>query len=290
MILQNSIRIGDGNISFAEITECSFSIQKNFVGYRFSFSFKIKPFKQEDSNPVVLQGLDVDLSYQDSGSVKLLGRMINDLHDGFRKLVGYEFSLRKYFDIRTDDFLRLIDSSHRGDMFFEFQILPVFRDFTQHSKSETGSLKISHSDWLRYIGSAELDRFELITIRIPVSSSHLHSPFSEALKKIREAEQQYIRGNWNGAAGSCRAAWRTVLSSAPAGTKPLEHILSSVTGDPRRKEFALSLIKGLHDIQNKAVHFEGDVKSGTPPADISAEDALLCIHWYSAIIGYLSLL
>jgi hypothetical protein len=44
----------------------------------------------------------------------------------------------------------------------------------------------------------------------------------------------------------------------------------------------------VHDVMNKAVHLEGDVKAGTPPADLSPEDALLCVHWYAALIGYLS--
>jgi hypothetical protein len=64
--------------------------------------------------------------------------------------------------------------------------------------------------------------------------------------------------------------------------------LAPAIGDPRRKDFAAALIKGLNDVGNKAVHLEGDVKAGTPPADLSPEDALLCIHWYAAVIGYLS--
>ena len=44
-----------------------------------------------------------------------------------------------------------------------------------------------------------LDRYELIVIRVPVASSHLHKPFADALAKIREAEGQYTRGDWNGA-------------------------------------------------------------------------------------------
>jgi hypothetical protein len=93
----------------------------------------------------------------------------------------------------------------------------------------------------------EWDRYELIAIRIPVAASHLHKPLVEALTKIREAERQYMRGDWNGAAASYRGAWRTVLSSAPPGVSLFEHLLALVVGDPRRKEFALLLIKGLRD-------------------------------------------
>lgn len=289
MPLQNKIRIGGSNTSFAEITDCRFSIQKTFVGFRFTFTFDISSYKNEETNPIVLQRLDVELSFQDSQSSLLLGRMIDNLTEIPRELCeGAEFSITKYFDIKTDDFLRLINESHRGDMTFELQINPVFLNTSRQSKSEIGRLKISHSDWLRQINDTKIDRFELITIRIPVATSHLHTPFVEALRKIREAEQQYVRGDWNGAAASCRAAWKTVLSSAPPGAKQIEHLLAPVTGDLRRKEFATELIKGFHNIQNKAVHLEGDINTGRPPSDVSPEDALLCIHWYTAIIGYLS--
>jgi hypothetical protein len=288
MNLQNKITIGDHRDNYAEITDCGFSIWKTFTGFRFSFNFTVKPFSTNTENSIVLDSLHIDLSFRAVDSSILLGRMIGDLSECSRELKGYEFSITKLFDIQMEDFIRLVDVSHRGDMQFEFNTKPIFFDKMRQGKFETAYLKIPHSEWLNYINNAELDRFELISIRIPVSSSHLHSPFVEAVKKIREAEQQYIRGDWNGAASSCRSAWRTVLSSAPPNAKPIEHLLSSVTGDPRRKNFAEALLKGLLDIQNKAVHLEGDIKTGTPPADVSPEDALLCIHWYSTVIGYLS--
>jgi hypothetical protein len=288
MNLQNKITIGDHHKNYAEITDCEFSIWKTFTGFRFDFDIKIKPFGKNEENPIVLNDLNIDLSFRTVNSSLLLGRMISHLSESPRELKEYEISVTKLFDIQMEDFIRLVDVSHRGDMQFELNVKPIFKDAIRTCKSETAYLKIPHSEWLKHINKAELDRFELISIRIPVSSSHLHSPFVEAVKKIREAEQQYIRGDWNGAASSCRSAWRTVLSSAPPNAKPIEHLLSSVTGDPRRKNFAEALLKGLLDIQNKAVHLEGDIKTGTPPADVSPEDALLCIHWYSAVIGYLS--
>lgn len=133
-----------------------------------------------------------------------------------------------------------------------------------------------------------MDRYELIAIRIPVASSHLHKPFADAVAKIWEAERQYTRGEWNGAGSSCRSAWRTILFSAPSGVPAFEHLLAPVIGDPKRKDFAAALIKGLNDVTNKALHLQGDLKTGTPPADLSPEDALLCIQWYAAVIGYLS--
>lgn len=288
MTLQNKISIGDHHRNYAEITDCRFSIRKTFTGFRFNFNFELKPFDINKENPLILNDLNIDLSFRTTNSPILLGRMISDLLESPLELNRRQLTITKLFDIQMEDFIRLVDISHRGDMQFEFDVNPIYKDESINSKRETGYLNIPHSEWIKKINNAELDRFELISIRIPVSSSHLYTPFVEAVKKIREAEQQYIRGDWNGAASSCRSAWRTVLSSAPQNTKPIEHLLSLVTGDPRRKNFAGALMKGLHDIQNMAVHLEGDVKAGKPPADVSPEDALLCIHWYSAIIGYLS--
>lgn len=235
-----------------------------------------------------LLGWEVDLYYQVEGRSVLMGRMLADLSEYPRNINGYEFNLSRYFDLRSDDFLQLVDKSHRGDVIFEFRATPLLSGIQHRGNTENGRLVIPHSTWLEHLNKTGMDRYELIAIRIPVASSHLHKPLVEALTKIREAERQYMRGDWNGAAASCRGAWRTVLSSTPPGVSPFEHLLAPVVGDPRRKEFALSLIKGLHDILNKAVHLEGDVKTGTPPADVSPEDALLCIHWYTAVLGYLS--
>ena len=184
--------------------------------------------------------------------------------------------------------MQFVDESHRGNVTFEFQATPQLACVQLHGSAEQGRLVIPHSAWLEHLNRTGMDRYELIAIRVPVATSHRHKPFSDALAKIREAERQYAKGDWNGAAASCRGAWRTVLSSAPPGVSPFEHLLAPVIGDPRRKEFAVALIKGVHDVMNKAVHLEGDVKTGMPPADLSPEDALLCIHWYAAMIGYLS--
>jgi hypothetical protein len=58
------------------------------------------------------------------------------------------------------------------------------------------------------------------------------------------------------------------LSDASSGNtiwnKPFDHLLSSVIGDPRRKEFALAVTKGFHDLLNKGVHLEADVRMAHP--------------------------
>ncbi len=289
MQLQQEIRIADqGGQGYARATACDLHIERTMFGYRLNYGFTIEPYRNDGGESKVLLNWEVDLYYREKDSSVLMGRMLADQSERPQKLERHGFTLRRYFDLRTDEFIQLADKSHRGDVTFEFRATPLLAGVQYHGGTEQGRMVIPHSAWLELLNRTGMDRYELIAIRVPVASSHLHEPFAAALAKIREAERQYERGDWNGAAASCRGAWRTVLSSAPQGVSPFEHLLAPVVGDPRRKEFAAALIKGVHDVMNKAVHLEGDVKTGTPPADLSPEDALLCIHWYTALIGYLS--
>lgn len=257
-------------------------------GYRLNFGFYIETYPQEGGVPVSMLGWDVDLFYRHETGPVLMGRMLADQGECHRTLERHGFNVGRYFDLRTDEFLRLVDESHSGDVAFEFQATPLLGGIPYEGNIEHGRLVIPHSAWLELLNRTGMDRYELIAIRVPVASSHLHKPFVDALEKIREAERQYTRGDWNGAAASCRVAWRTVLSGAPSSVSPFAHLLAPVVGDPRRKGFATAVMKGVHDVMNEAAHLEGDVKTGAPPADLTAEDALLCIHWYTAMIGYLS--
>lgn len=286
MLLNREIRIGDHNSGFAQATTCTVQAERTMFVYRFTFNFGIKALPREKGEPVVLLGWDVDLYYRDGVNSVLMGRMLPGLGEQ-PKEIRDELSLSRYFELRPDDFLQLVDKSHRGDVTFEFHATPRLAGIT-YPKQEQGVLVIPRSTWLEHLNRLGMDRYELISIRIPVASSHLHEPLVNALAKIREAESLYTRGDWNGAVSSCRSAWRTILSSAPSSDKAFEHLLAPVIGDPRRKEFAMALVKSLNDILNKAVHLEGDVKTGQPPAELNPEDALLCIHWYAAVTGYLS--
>lgn len=286
MLLQQEIRISDqGSRSYARATACSLYIEHRLFGYRMNFNFTIEVYPRE--NPITRLNWEMDLYFKEREPPILVGRLLSELMEHPREL-RYGFTVSRYLDLRADEFIQLVDKSHRGDVTFEFRATPQLSDIPHNGSTETGRLVIAHSKWLELLNQTGMDRFELISIRTPVASSHLHTPFVEAVEKIREAERQYTRGDWNGAASSCRSAWRTVLSSAPSGVSPFEHLLAAVVGDPRRKAFATALIKGLNDVANEAVHLEGDVKKKTLPADLSPEDALLCIHWYAAVIGYLS--
>lgn len=291
MQLQGDIRIADcGGRGYASIKTCSLSIDKTFSGYELRFNFGISSNSGNEATPIELEELSVDLYVELSQKKVLLGRMLTELiYIPSHELVqNYKFSLGKSFYIPTNEFIKLTDETHGGDVVFSFDVMPVLRNSRYMAQQESGWLRIPQSEWLQLINRLDLDRFELITIRVPVASSHLHKPFADAVAKIREAENLYQRGELLGAAVACRAAWNTVMSSVPPSTPKIEHMLSSVTGDPRRKEFAQAVLKGFHDVVNKAVHLEGDARTGTPPADLKSEDILLCIHWYAVAIGYLS--
>ena len=292
MILQPEIRIADqGGIGYARASACKFNIEQTLFGHRLHFSFTIDPYPREGGVEIFLLEWEIDLYYKDESRFVLMGRMLPDRSEAPRKLERYGFTVTRYFDLRSDDFLKLVDKCHRGDVVFEFHATPLLSGNQHDASAEQGRLIILQSAWLECLKQTGLDRYELIVIRVPVASSHLHKPFADALAKIREAERQYTKGDWNGAAASCRSAWNTVMSSVPKNTprdQRLEFLLQHVMGDPRRQKFSLAVMKAFNNIVNEAVHLEGDVKTATPPADLRPEDALLCIHWYAAVIGYLS--
>jgi|GEM_PF-2827244 len=285
MLLQPELRISDqGSRSYARATGCNLNIEQTLFGYRLKFNFD---FEAQNGNSVSLDGWELDLYFNQGSQSILVGRLVPDLSEHPRRLI-HQFTLQRHIDLKSDDFLRLVDRSYQGDVVFEFRTRSLLSGITHEGKTEQGRLTIPRSEWLDLINKAGMDRFELIAIRVPVQSSHLHKPFADALSKIREAERQYNRGDWNAAGSSCRSAWRTILSTTPSGVKTVDHLLAPIVGDPRRKAFAEELIKGLTAILNQAVHLEGDPKTGKPPADLTPEDALLCIHWYATVIGYFS--
>jgi hypothetical protein len=286
--LQNEIRLGGSRRSLAEITAVEImSGMPTLFGQEFTFVFRVEPFDYEQ-NPPTLTDLKITISLVENNQSLMIGRFTS--RSGSPDLLNSknrDIQLQLY--LRTDELIVLADRTHHGDVTFEFNVVARFGDDIYPSSK--GSLVVPHSKWLEILNRLQLDRYELIVIRTPVAASHLHSPFSEALNKIREAEREFTKGNWNGTGAACRSAWNTVLSSVPKGTprdQRLEHLLTNVTGDPRRQKFAFAVLKGFNNVINEAVHLEGDIKSSRAPADLTRDDALLCLHWYSAAIAYLA--
>ena len=292
MELTREIRIGDlDGRTHGIIKNCTFRIDKFFSGYDLVFGFKINSFGpiKEDST-VVLRDLRVNLSIRLNSEVISLGLMDTPLNYYPKEMVmDGEFSLSKKLSLATNDFIRLIDFTYSSDVSFEFEVLPIFQSSYEYSvQSQQGWLNVPQAVWFKHINKLDLDRFELITIRVPVASSHRHKPFADALSKIREAEESYKKGDLRGAVIACRSAWETVLSVVPSGAARMEYMLSTVSADPHRHEFALAVLKGFKGVIDKGIHLEGNVKTSMPSGNLKPEDVLLCIHWYSAAIGYLS--
>lgn len=288
MQFQSPIAFETGSRTFAVIENCDINILQTMFGARLSFTFHIRP--NQIAADMQLIGLEGELSLEISNSRVLIGSLVSSFRDDQTKLGTHGKTVNKYLDLRGDEFVLLADRTHIGDvsLFFDLKMHILDEPYTG---TPNGRLVIPHSEWLKLLARSSITRFEVIAIKVPTESSHLHKPFSLAVAKIREAEREYNKGNWNAAGACCRDAWNTVLSSVPTGTpkeKRFDALMVKVTGDPRRKAFAGALVKGMHDILNKAKHLEGDIQTQTEPADLKPEDALLCIHWYATMIGYLA--
>jgi hypothetical protein len=287
--LQNEVRLGHSRRAAALITACEIMgpPSPTLFGQEFTFVFRVEPFEYEQ-NPSTLTDLKITISLVENNQSLMIGRFTSRSERPYL-LNAKTKDIQLQLHLRTDELIVLADRTHHGDVAFEFDVVARFGEDIHPSSS--GRLVVPHSTWLEILNKSHLDRYELIVIRTPVTASHLHSPFSEALNKIREAEREFTKGNWNGTGSACRGAWNTVLSCVPKGTprdQRLEYLLSNVTGDPRRQKFALAVLKGFNNVVNEAVHLEGDVKSSRVPSDLTRADALLCLHWYSAAIGYLA--
>jgi hypothetical protein len=291
MQFENEVNFNNSSRAFATTDACDLYIQPTMFGCRFSFSFSIKPTKYAEEVAPHLTDLSAEIYLQSDNRSILIGNLSSDINEGQHKLTKNALHLRKHLDLDSNQMVMLSDMTHIDDVRIKFELSLKFLEDEMYPLSGTAYLRIPHSEWLKLLNNSGMRRFELIAIHVPVSTSHLHKPFSEAINKIREAEREYLKGNWNAAAASCRDAWNTVLSTAPPQTpldQRIDYLLSNVTGDPKRKEFAKVLMKGLHDLLNQTKHLQGNVQTQSPPGDLKPADALLCIHWYSAMIGYLA--
>lgn len=289
ILLQNTVRLANSNSASALITACEIMgpPRPTLFGKEFTFVFRVEPFEYKQ-NPLSLTNLKITISLFENNQSLMIGRFTSRSERPYL-LNARTNDIQLQLHLRTEEVIVLADRTNHGDVTFNFDVVARFGEDIFPPSS--GTLVVPHSRWLEILNGLQLDRYELIVIRTPVKASHLRSPFSEALNKIRDAEREFSKGNWNGVGVACRSAWNTVLSSVTSGTprdRRLEYLLANVTGDPRRQKFAFAVLKGFNNIVNEAVHLEGDVKSSRVPSDLTRADALLCLHWYSTAIGYLA--
>jgi len=276
--------------TWGEVNKFDLDLQPTLFGSRLICRLQISSSCYGSQTAPTLRGMEVEASIFRDNNHLLLGKLVPSICGLPASPLGKlrTVTAENYLSIAKSDLLLLAEGSWGKDVSLALRVCPHFLEAEPAGVESTGFVKVPRSDWLSLMGKSGLARFEFVVIRTPVSTSHLYLPFSAAIDKIREAETEYSKGNWNSAAGACRDAWNTVLSAVPGKKEErIETLLGHLNGDPRRKKFAAALTRGLHDILNAAKHLEGDQKDGTPPADLKPEDALLCIHWYAAIIGYL---
>jgi hypothetical protein len=126
MQLQQEIRIADqGGQGYARATACDLHIGRTMFGYRLNFGFTVEPYRLDGGEPKALLNWEVDLYYREKNGSVLMGRMLADQSERPQKIERYGFNLRRYFDLRTDEFIQLADRSHRGDVTFEFRATPL---------------------------------------------------------------------------------------------------------------------------------------------------------------------
>ncbi len=109
MQLQHDIRIADcGGRGYATIKTCSLFIDKTFFGYDLRFNFGISSNSGNETTPIELEDLHVDLYVELSQKKISLGRMLTELvYIPSHELVqNYKFSLGKSFYIPTNNFIK----------------------------------------------------------------------------------------------------------------------------------------------------------------------------------------
>lgn len=290
----DTIQISKGSPIFGEFSRCAVSIENGIGRYRLLFRFGFSPSTSGAAIPEVMNGrylvdsIYADVSVEFSpGQEKLLGQLSPHRDNP----VLYLNSPRDYvmqLDLSSQELLLLVERTQHSGLSLILRMNFRFSAPFEASGIRPSHLKISHSDWITLLQQAELYRYEVITLRTPLRNLPAFVAYDECLTKLKEAQDAYDRGDWNGVGTKCRGGWNTLRSTSSDPKQAVEELLSSVTGDPRRKNFAAAVLKGLGDILNSATHLEGNLPQGTLPADLQREDAALCLHWYAMVIGYLA--
>jgi hypothetical protein len=232
--------------------------------------------------------IEVDTSWVRKDSVRLVGRMISDLHVEPHRAKQGRFRIEKHIDIDTGRFYQWAEESHDADLVLELRVCPRF-DGPPLGKVDQQRVTVAQSEWLKLLESADLMRFDYVVLRapygVPVSKERA---FAHAIEQLKQGEAAYLRGAWNQVGVHCRASWRTMLSTAPPGDarSASAYLLRNVEADAGRQELAKVIQRSVHDMLNVATHLEGDAKVNRPPTDMRPEDAAICLHWYSALIRY----
>ena len=287
----------EGGQIFARLQEFDiFGGRPTLAGVEFTFTFVIRGTEFATNTELALANVQIELSvFLENDQALFIGELRERVSSPYRVSI-HEQSFQRKIDITHDAYWKLVDFTHHRDLELNFNVTASgtgktskgLETFILHGERRG---KIPHSEWLKTLSTGEFDRFEIITLRTSLPPLGKHKDkYDSAFKRLREAQDNFNHGDWNSVGSKCRAAWLVLKTLIPTEQKnqAIELLLGSVTGDPRRKEFAAAVVKGVHDILNKATHLEGDSSAHTEPVDLQREDALLCLHWTSATISYVA--
>jgi hypothetical protein len=114
-----------------------------------NFNFTIEVYPRENGNPVSLLNWEMDLYFRPGDQSVLVVRMLSELMEHPREL-RHGFTVSRYLDVGADEFVQLVDKSHRGDVTFEFRATPQLSGIPHNGNTENGRLVIPHSKWLDF--------------------------------------------------------------------------------------------------------------------------------------------
>jgi len=273
-----------------------FYCRPTLSGVEFAFEFVYQGTEPAAQNKLFIDAFQIELSViLENQQEFYIGRFRQDVSEPHR-LRAFESRFQARLELGHTAYRSLVDWTHHNSLDLRFQMKVIVKgpDDETNGAFATGDKRtnIPHSEWLEILNRGPFNRFETITISQPVNaSSEDKEIFESAMALLKDAESSFNRGDWSGVGTKCRGSWRVFKTLIPKKDQlqAVELLLAPVAGDPRRKEFGEAMIKGLNAILNKATHLEGDSSANTLPVELSRADALLCLHWTSAVLSYLAL-
>lgn len=277
-----------------ELNRCTLTIENGIGRHRLLFRFGFSP----STNAVTLPLISKNELYVESiiaqvqlaisaGSYLLIGALQPNIEHPILYLNCPRDHMMQ-LELSSQELLHLADRTDSGGLRLRLSMNFMFSVPHGRSGPEHSEFEIPHSEWVQTLEKAALHRYELITLRTPLRGTPAYPIYDECLNMLKEAQETFNRGDWNGVGGKCRPIWNTIKGHAADQRKAVEELLNTVTGDPRRKKFGEAVVKGVIDVLNNATHLEGDPSKGTLPADLRREDAALCLHWTAALLRYLA--
>lgn len=293
MNFDTNINIIHEQYNYANFVSCDLDLEPGIYGQRITITFHIAPTtasaKDNALKQPVLERIDGELFLCEAPDRRtLIGRLLTLARQWPVSLSGGRTQFQMTLDLSSQELLLWADRTRHGNMVLEVELVARLLGVDFPRSVEKSRFTVPQSRWLALLEKSRLCRFEYISLRTPVRTSASFPVYDECFNMLLQAQLNYDRGDFNAVGGKCRSGLRHLLNwaSPRSGSDAFDKLLANVIGDVRRNKFARTLVKGLNDVLNEGTHLEGT--AGQPTTDLRREDALLCLHWYAAIIGYIA--